>query len=182
MPLFTQGSYRRLFINQPFFEQSPIRSMRQSFPHHGIRELGDLVPAFGASMIVAFARTGLIFVAALGFLGLMVIPGSAQTRKLGDGLTFEGAGASFIGSGQTTTLNCAGGGAHILGNNNTLTLTGACKWLDMVGSNNTVVVAFGNGANIEFAGSNNAITWTSLDGIEPVVRHVGSGNTLTAGR
>jgi hypothetical protein len=98
-----------------------------------------------------------------------------------DGLTFEGAGASFIGSGQTTTLNCAGGGAHILGNNNTLTLTGACKWLDMVGSNNTVVVAFANGANIEFAGSNNAITWTSPDGKEPVVRHVGSGNTLTAG-
>jgi Protein of unknown function (DUF3060) len=93
----------------------------------------------------------------------------------------EGAGASFIGSGQTTTLNCAGGGAHILGNNNTLTLTGACKWLDMVGSNNTVVVAFANGANIEFAGSNNAITWTSPDGKEPVVRHVGSGNTLTAG-
>jgi hypothetical protein len=97
------------------------------------------------------------------------------------GLTFEGAGASFIGSGQTTTLNCAGGGAHILGNNNTLTLTGACKWLDMVGSNNTVVAAFANGANIEFAGSNNAITWTSPDGKEPVVRHVGSGNTLTAG-
>ena len=91
------------------------------------------------------------------------------------------AGASFIGFGQTTTLNCAGGGAHILGSNNTLTLTGACKWLDMVGSNNTVVVAFANGANIEFAGSNNAITWTSPDGKEPVVRHVGSGNTLTAG-
>jgi hypothetical protein len=34
----------------------------------------------------------------------------------------------------------------------------------MVGSNNTVIVAFGNGANIEFAGSNNAITWTSADG------------------
>ena len=88
--------------------------------------------------------------------------GLAQTKKLGDGLTFEGAGASFIGSGQTT-------------------LAGACKWLDMVGSNNTVVVAFANGANIEFAGSNNAITWTSPDGKEPVVRHVGSGNTLTAG-
>ena len=77
-----------------------------------------------------------------------MFPGLAQTKKLGDGLTFEGAGASFIGSGQTTTLNCAGGGAHILGSNNTLTLTGACKWLDMVGSNNTVVVAFANGANI----------------------------------
>ena len=133
-------------------------------------------------MIIPFARNGLIFAAASGLLGLTMLPGAfAQTKKLGDGLTFEGAGASFIGSGQTTTLNCAGGGAHILGSNNTLTLTGACKWLDMVGSNNTVIVAFGNGANIEFAGSNNAITWTSPDGKEPVVRHVGSGNTLTAG-
>jgi len=132
-------------------------------------------------MIIAFARKGLICAATAGLLVLTILLGLAQTKKLGDGLTFEGAGASFIGSGQTTTLNCAGGGAHILGNNNTLTLTGACKWLDMVGSNNTVVVAFANGANIEFAGSNNAITWTSPDGKEPVVRHVGSGNTLTAG-
>jgi two-component sensor histidine kinase len=37
------------------------------------------------------------------------------------------------------------------------------------------------GANIEFAGSNNSITWTSPDGKEPVVRHFGSGNTLTVG-
>jgi hypothetical protein len=132
-------------------------------------------------MIIAFARKGLICAATAGLLVLTILPGLAQTKKLGDGLTFEGAGASFIGSGQTTTLNCAGGGAHILGNNNTLTLTGACKWLDMVGSNNTVVAAFANGANIEFAGSNNPITWTSPDGKEPVVRHVGSGNTLTAG-
>ena len=102
-----------------------------------------------------------------------MLPGFAQTKNLGDGLTFEGAGASFIGSGQTTTLNCAGGGAHILGSNNTLTLTGACKWLDMVGSNNIVIVAFGNSANIEFAGSNNSITWTSADGKEPVVRRLG---------
>ena len=132
-------------------------------------------------MNIALAREGLICAATAGFLVLTMLPGWAQTKKLGDGLTFEGAGASFIGSGQTTTLNCAGGGAHILGSDNTLTLTGACKWLDMVGSNNTVIVAFANGANIEFAGSNNAITWTSPDGKEPVVRHVGSGNTLTAG-
>jgi hypothetical protein len=133
-------------------------------------------------MTNAFAQKGLVCATAAGLLVLTMLPGLAQTKKLGDGLTFEGAGASFIGSGQTTTLNCAGGGAHILGSNNTLTLTGACKWLDMVGSNNTVIVAFGNGANIEFAGSNNAITWTSADGKEPVVRHVGSGNTLTAGQ
>ena len=105
----------------------------------------------------------------------------AQTKKLGDGLSSEGAGALFAGSNQTTTLDCAGGGAHIFGSNNTLTLTGGCAWLDMVGSNNIIIVALANGANIEFAGSNNAITWTSPDGKEPVVRHLGSGNTLTSG-
>ena len=64
-------------------------------------------------MIIAFARNGLIFAAAFGFLGLTMLPGLAQAKKLGDGLAFEGAGASFIGSGQTTTLNCAGGGAFL---------------------------------------------------------------------
>src|SRR3984957_13273926 len=130
-------------------------------------------------MITTFFRKGLILVAVFVWLGLTIIPSSAQTKKLGDGLSFEGAGASFIGSGQTTTLDCAGGGAHILGSNNPLTLIGGWTWLDMVGSNNTVVVAFANGANIEFAGSNNSIPWTSPDGKEPVVRHFGSGNTLT---
>src|SRR3984893_11173790 len=132
-------------------------------------------------MIIALTRKGLICAATAGLLVLTMFPGLAQTKKLGDGLTFEGAGASFIGSGQTTILNCAGGGAHILGSNNTLTLTGACKWLDMVGSNNIVVVAFANGANIEVARSHNAIPCTPPDGKEPVVRRVGSGNTLTAG-
>jgi hypothetical protein len=132
-------------------------------------------------MNTKFVRKGLILAAIFGWLGLSIGSSSAQTKRLGDGLSFEGAGASFIGSGQTTTLDCAGGGAHILGSNNTLTLAGDCKWLDMVGSNNTVVVAFAKGANIEFAGSNNSITWTSPDGKEPVVRHFGSGNTLTVG-
>jgi Protein of unknown function (DUF3060) len=133
-------------------------------------------------MIMSFLEKSVVLAAVFGWcLGLTIIPSSAQTKRLGDGISFEGAGASFIGSGQTTSLDCAGGGAHILGSNNTLTLTGGCRWLDMVGSNNTVVVAFGNGANIEFAGSNNAITWTSPDGKEPAVRHIGSGNTLTVG-
>jgi Protein of unknown function (DUF3060) len=133
-------------------------------------------------MISASVHKALVPGSAIGLLLILnVLPVLAQTRKLGDGLSFEGAGASFIGSGQTTTLDCAGGGAHIIDSNNTLTLAGGCRWLDMVGSNNTVVVAFANGANIEFAGSNNSITWTSPDGKEPVVRHVGSGNTLTAG-
>jgi hypothetical protein len=78
-------------------------------------------------------------------------------------------------------LDCAGGGAHIFSSNNTLTLTGGCAWLDMVSSNNRIIVALANGANIQFAGSNNAITWTSPDGKEPAVRHLGFGNTLTAG-
>ena len=132
-------------------------------------------------MISAFARKGLIFAAASGVLALTILPGAfAQTKKLGDGLSSEGDGAMLAGSGQTTTLDCAGGGAHIFGSNNTLTLTGGCAWLDMVGSNNRIVVALANGANM-FAGSNNAITWTSPDGKEPAVRHLGSGNTLTAG-
>jgi hypothetical protein len=133
-------------------------------------------------MITTFVRKSLILASAFGWLGLTVIPSLAQTKKLGDGLSFEGAGASFIGSGQTATLDCATGGAHILGSNNTLTLTGGCRWLDMVGSNNAVVVAFADGANIVFAGSNNAITWTSPDGKEPAVRHIGSGNTFTVGQ
>jgi hypothetical protein len=37
----------------------------------------------------------------------------AQTKKLGDGLSSEGAGALFAGSSQTTTLDCAGSGAQI---------------------------------------------------------------------
>jgi hypothetical protein len=117
-----------------------------------------------------------------GLIGATMLAGAfAQTKKLGDGLSSEGAGALFAGSNQTTTLDCAGSGAHIFGSNNTLTLTGGCTWLDMVGSNNTIIVALAKGANIDFAGSNNAITWTSPDGKEPVVRHLGSGNTLTAG-
>ena len=48
-------------------------------------------------MISSFVRKGLVFAATFGLLGLSMFPGLAQTKKLGDGLTFEGAGASFIG-------------------------------------------------------------------------------------
>ena len=58
-------------------------------------------------MNIALAREGLICAATAGLLVLTMLPGWAFTKKLGDGLT--GAGASFIGSGQTTTLNCAAG-------------------------------------------------------------------------
>jgi Protein of unknown function (DUF3060) len=132
-------------------------------------------------MIALVTRKGLVRAAASGLVGVTILAGAfAQTKKLGDGLSSEGIGALFAGSNQTT-MDCAGGGAHIFGSNNTLTLTGACTWLDMVGSNNPIIIALANGANIEFAGSNNAITWTSPDGKEPVVRHLDSGNSLTAG-
>ena len=91
-----------------------------------------------------------------------------------------GVPAQPVDATQALNLS-AGGGAHIFGSNNKLTLTGECAWLDMVGSNNIITVALAKDANIKFAGSNNAITWTSPDGKEPVVRHVGAGNTLTAG-
>src|ERR1700722_17902499 len=102
----------------------------------------------------------------------------SQTKKLGGGLTFEGAGASFIGSGQTTTLNCAGGGAHILGSNNTLTLTGACKWLDMVGSNNTVIVAFqySHRCAVDRAALGHRCKASLIGGLEPRLRNPGRGS------
>ena len=114
-----------------------MTAMGQRSPTSWYKESPNLVLTFEASHDYCTRSKGLIWAATAGLLVLTMFPGLAQTKKLGDGLTFEGAGASFIGSGQTTTLNCAGGGAHILGSNNTLTLTGACKWLDMVGSNNT---------------------------------------------
>jgi hypothetical protein len=88
-------------------------------------------------MIAAVTRRGLIFAAASGLIGATMLAGAfAQTKKLGDGLSSEGAGALFAGSNQTTTLDCAGGGAHIFGSNNTLTLTGYCglgsmPWLQL---------------------------------------------------
>jgi hypothetical protein len=85
----------------------------------------------------------------------------------------------FAASNQTTTLDCAGGGAQIAGSNNKLTLTGECTMLRVLGSNNTVTAALATNAHIEFAGSNNAVTWTSSDGKEPMVQNRGSNNTLT---
>src|ERR1700676_4931149 len=65
-------------------------------------------------MIAAVTRKGLIFAATSGLIGVTMLAGAfAQTKKLGDGLSSEGAGALFAGSGQKTTLDCAGGGAHI---------------------------------------------------------------------
>jgi len=78
-------------------------------------------------MIAAATRKGPICAAASGLIAVTMLAGAfAQTKKLGDGLSSEGAGALFAGSGQTTTLDCAGSDAHIFGSNNTLTLTGGC--------------------------------------------------------
>jgi hypothetical protein len=87
--------------------------------------------------------------------------------------------ARLLGSNQTTTLDCAGGGAQIAGSNNKLTLTGGCTMLRVLGSYNTVTAALATNAHILFAGSNNAVTWTSSDGKEPTVQYLGSNNTLT---
>jgi hypothetical protein len=47
-------------------------------------------------MIAAVTRKGLIFAAASGLIGVTMLAGAfAQTKKLGDGLSSEGAGALF---------------------------------------------------------------------------------------
>ena len=82
-----------------------VTAMGNAIPHRGIRNALIWSSHSRHRMIIALARKGLICVATAGLLVLTMLPGLAQTKKLGDGLTFEGAGASFIGSGQTTTLN-----------------------------------------------------------------------------
>ena len=58
-------------------------------------------------MIMSFLGKSVVLAAVIGWcLGLTIIPSSAQTKRLGDGLSFEGAGASFIGSGNES-LNSA---------------------------------------------------------------------------
>jgi hypothetical protein len=47
-------------------------------------------------MIASFVRKGLVFAATSGLLGLTMLPGLAQTKKLGDGLTFEGPGRRLL--------------------------------------------------------------------------------------
>ncbi|WP_297300056.1 DUF3060 domain-containing protein [uncultured Methylovirgula sp.] len=90
----------------------------------------------------------------------------------------SGSEAAFISSGQTATLDCAGGKAAIIGNGNKLTITGYCTDLALVGSNNTIKIEFAAAAKISFAGSNNAITWTSEDGKPPSISYVGTANIM----
>ncbi len=89
------------------------------------------------------------------------------------------AGAELVGSGQTATLDCVGGGAEFVGSNNRFTLTGDCTSLEMFGSNNMVTIALANEANIEIVGSNNTITWTTPDGKDPRVEHLGWAHART---
>ena len=132
-------------------------------------------------MIALVTRKGLVRAAASGLIGVTMFHGACLRQKSSATAYRRKEQVRYLQVPTRRRLDCAGCGAHIFGSNNTLTLTGGSAWLDMVGSNNPIIVALANGANIEFAGSNNAITWTSPDGKEPVVRHMGSGNTLTAG-
>jgi hypothetical protein len=160
------------------------KSKPRGLPPSDVLRAGDVVAYLLVdNVMAAVTRNRIVVGAAVGLIGAtMAASAFAQTKTLPDGLSSEGSGATFAGSGQTTTLDCANGGAHIFGSNNKLNLTGGCAWLDMLGSGNTVTVALAKDANIEFVGSNNAITWTTPDGKEPAVRHLGSGNTLTRGQ
>lgn len=86
-----------------------------------------------------------------------------------------------MGSGQMATLDCASSKAEIAGSDNKLTLTGDCTNLDMFGSGNSITIAFAKNARINVVGSNNTITWTTPDGKEPLVTHLGANNTITRG-
>jgi hypothetical protein len=119
--------------------------------------------------MIAVSGKWIVAGVAAGLIGVAMLDGAlAQTPSV-----------QFAGSNQATTLDCAGGGAQIAGSNNRLTLTGRCTTLGVFGSNNTVRVALATNARIQFAGSNNAVTWTSPNGKGPIVQHFGANNTLT---
>ena len=114
-------------------------------------------------------RQKMIVVAAVAVVGVM-LPSVASSK------------ARLAGSDRTTTLDCAGGSARIAGSNNNVTLTGGCSRLTILGSQNTVTAAFAVGASIWFAGSRNAVIWTTPDGKQPTVHHLGVRNILKQGR
>jgi len=90
-------------------------------------------------------------------------------------------GATVLGSGQTTALDCDGGAVRVAGSNNKVTLTGACRRLTILGSRNAVTVTFGAGSSVWLVGASNEVTWTTPDGKEPKVHQIGSNNTLKRG-
>ena len=112
-----------------------------------------------------FARGALVLAASIYSVGTA----TAQTA---------GNQAGFVSSGQTATLDCNGGKAEIIGSNNKLTITGRCSALELAGSGNAITIEFAAGATIDFVGSGNTITWTSVDGKAPKITYIGSNNTM----
>jgi Protein of unknown function (DUF3060) len=48
----------------------------------------------------------------------------------------------------------------------------------LAGSGNAITIEFAARATIDFAGSGNTITWTSVDGKAPKITYIGSNNTM----
>jgi hypothetical protein len=110
-------------------------------------------------------------IASIAVVAISVIPNVALAKTVG-----------LAGSEQTKTLDCAGGWARIAGAHNDVTLTGDCAGLTIYGSGNTVTAAFQEGAQVRFAGSNNAVTWTTPDAKEPSALHLGASNKMIPGQ
>jgi len=60
-------------------------------------------------------------------------------------------------------------------------LTGNCAGLTIYGSRNNVTAAFQADARVRFVGAKNEVIWTTPDGKEPRVLHLGAGNTIKPG-
>jgi len=121
-------------------------------------------------MATTSGKVGTVFGVAVGPFGTALLTSALAQQPA----------TQFLGSHQTTTLNCAGGGVQIAGSNNKLILTGGCTMWGMVGSNNTATAILAKNASIQFIGSNNAITWTAPDGEKPLVQDLGSGTLAPA--
>jgi hypothetical protein len=118
--------------------------------------------------MIALPSGRILTVAAVTMLGMTLSSGALSRARL-------------YGSNETRTLDCAGGPARIAGANNKVTLTNGCTHLTVLGSGNMVTAELAASASIWFAGSRNEVTWTTADGKEPHVRHLGQRNTLKKG-
>ncbi len=132
-------------------------------PKHNFQEEGNMVISLPDKVILVII---------VGTLAMM-LPGVALSKS---------NPARVHGSDLTKTLDCAGNSARILGSNNKVTLTGGCTRLTILGSRNVVTAAFGAGGSIWFGGSKNEVVWTTPDGKEPKVWHLGYGNTVKRGQ
>lgn len=88
------------------------------------------------------------------------------------------ADAAFEGAGSTASLNCDGGTARVEGAGNMVDVTGQCTRLEVVGDGNAVTVELAAGGSISVEGAANAVTWTTADGGEAIVRLEGFGNLV----